>query len=63
LSKLADGRKILYLDVKDGLTDEKGRLFDDMTLDGVHLTLKGYQAWADVLMPVLAGLLGPPTPF
>jgi lysophospholipase L1-like esterase len=58
LSKLADGKKILYLDVNGKLADKKGKLFEGMTQDQVHPTLKGYQAWADGLKPMLAGLLG-----
>jgi lysophospholipase L1-like esterase len=57
LSKLADGKKNLYLDVNGKLADKKGRLFDGMTQDQVHLTLKGYQAWAELLKPLLTGLL------
>jgi lysophospholipase L1-like esterase len=57
LSKLAGGKKILYLQLNDRLADKKGRLFDGMTQDGVHLTLKGYRAWAERLMPLLNQLL------
>jgi hypothetical protein len=28
--------------------------------DRLHLNVKGYQAWADALKPVLTELLGPP---
>jgi lysophospholipase L1-like esterase len=58
LSRLADGKKILYLDVNGRLADKKGKLFDSITQDQVHLTLKGYRTWAEGLKPVLAGLLG-----
>jgi hypothetical protein len=30
--------------------------------DKLHPTLRGYQVWADGLKPILAALLGPPTP-
>ena len=58
LSKRADGRKILYLDINGRLADKKGRLFEGMSIDQVHLTLKGYQVWAEMLKPILADLLG-----
>jgi hypothetical protein len=31
-----------------------------MSDDGLHLSLKGYQVWADALKPVLNEILGPP---
>ena len=31
-----------------------------MTVDGLHLSVKGYQVWADALKPVLTEVLGPP---
>ena len=37
-----------------------GKLFDGMTVDGLHPTLKGYQFWADALKPIFTELLGPP---
>ena len=62
LSKLADGKKIRYLDVNDKLADADGKLLEGMMNAGdkLHPTLKGYQVWADALKPVFTELLGPP---
>jgi alpha-glucuronidase len=62
LSKLADGKKIRYLNVNDKLADRDGRLFDGMMNAGdkLHPTVKGYQVWADALKPIFSELLGPP---
>jgi hypothetical protein len=62
LSKLADGKRIRYLNVNDKLADPDGNLFDGMMNDGdkLHPTINGYQVWADSLKPVFAELLGPP---
>jgi (4-O-methyl)-D-glucuronate---lignin esterase len=60
LAKLADGKAIRFLDVNGKLADAKGTLFEGMTVDGLHPTLKGYQVWADGLKPILTELLGPP---
>ena len=60
LSKLADGKKVRYLNVNDRLADPDGNLFEGMTVDKLHPTLKGYQVWADGLRPILTELLGPP---
>ena len=34
-----------------------GTLFQGMTVDNLHLTVKGYQVWADGLRPMLTKLL------
>ena len=61
LSKLADGGKIRFLNINDKLADGEGRLFEGVTTpDKLHLSLKGYQIWADALKPVFRELLGPP---
>ena len=46
--------------MNDKLADAQGKLFEGMTGDKLHPTLKGYQVWADGLKPILTELLGPP---
>jgi lysophospholipase L1-like esterase len=61
LSRLADGKKIRYLNVNDKLADRDGKLFDGMmNPDKLHPAIKGYQVWADGLKPIFTELLGPP---
>ena len=60
LAHMADGKKVRFLDVNSGLADAKGALFEGMAVDGLHLSLKGYEVWAAGLKPVLTDLLGPP---
>jgi (4-O-methyl)-D-glucuronate---lignin esterase len=62
LSRLAEGKKIRYLNVNDKLADRDGKLFDGMmnARDKLHPTAKGYQVWADALKPIFTELLGPP---
>ena len=60
LKKLADGKKIRFLNVNDKLAGNDGKLIDGVTVDKLHLTAKGYQIWADGLKPILTELLGPP---
>jgi lysophospholipase L1-like esterase len=61
ISKLADGKRVRFVNINDRLADKEGRLFEGMTSrDGLHLDVKGYQAWADALKPILTKLLGPP---
>jgi lysophospholipase L1-like esterase len=60
LATLADGQRIRFLDVGPRLVDASGRLRAGMAVDGLHLGLEGYEAWAEALRPILAELLGPP---
>src|SRR5215475_10098833 len=62
LAKLADGKKVRYLNINDKLADREGKLFDGMmnARDKLHPTLAGYQVWADALRPIFTELLGPP---
>jgi lysophospholipase L1-like esterase len=61
ISKLADGKKIRYVNINSRLADKDGRLYEGMTnADGLHLDVKGYQVWADALKPIFKELLGPP---
>lgn len=61
LAKMADERKVRYLDINAKLADARGRLFDGMmTADKLHPAEKAYQVWADALKPIFRELLGPP---
>jgi lysophospholipase L1-like esterase len=62
LARMADGKKIRYLNINDKLADPDGRLYEGMmnANDKLHPALKGYQVWADALKPLFTELLGPP---
>jgi lysophospholipase L1-like esterase len=61
LAKLADGKKIRFLNINDKLADADGTLIEGMTVrDRLHLDIKGYQVWADALKPIFTEILGPP---
>jgi (4-O-methyl)-D-glucuronate---lignin esterase len=60
LARLGDNKRIKYLNINDKLADKDGQLYEGMTEDGLHLTDKGYQVWADAMRPVLIKWLGPP---
>jgi lysophospholipase L1-like esterase len=60
IARLADGGRLRFLDINDRLADREGTLYEGMTTDNLHLSVKGYQVWADALKPILAELLGPP---
>ena len=61
IARLADGKRIRYVNINDRLADGEGRLYEGVhNGDKLHLDLKGYQVWADALKPILTRLLGPP---
>ncbi len=59
IAKLADGERIRFLNINDRLADENGELREGVTVDKLHLSLKGYEIWARALEPHLTELLGP----
>lgn len=62
LASFADGRRIRFLNINDRLADAQGVMVDGVLhpQDRLHLTLKGYQIWADALKPIFTELLGAP---
>jgi lysophospholipase L1-like esterase len=60
LSALANGKTVRYVNINSRLAGPDAKLFEGVTVDGLHLSLRGYQVWADALKPILTELLGPP---
>jgi cephalosporin-C deacetylase len=60
LSRLADGKTVRYVNIEEQLAFTDGRLREGMAHDGLHLTPRAYQVWADALKPILTEILGPP---
>lgn len=60
LARIADGETVRFLNINDRLADASGTLFEGLTMDQLHPSLRGYEIWADALKPVLTELLGPP---
>ena len=61
LSRMADGKKIRYLNINSTLADSDGKLVDGMmNADKLHPAIMGYQVWADALKRLFIELLGPP---
>ncbi|AMV27246.1 GDSL-like Lipase/Acylhydrolase [Gemmata sp. SH-PL17] len=57
ISKLGDGKSVVYLDIgKKFLTDD-GTLSADIMPDALHLSEKGYGIWADAIEEPLKALL------
>jgi lysophospholipase L1-like esterase len=60
LSKLADGKRVRYLNVNNKLADADGKLLPGMSPDKLHPAVQAYQIWADGLKPIFTDILGPP---
>ena len=58
IAAFADGRQVRFLDINDRLVDARGLLSEEMSDDGLHLSLAAYQVWADALKPILLERLG-----
>lgn len=54
--ELSEKYKAVYLDLNGPLTDEKGNLRKELTLDGVHMHVEGYELVMDQLVKVLERL-------
>jgi lysophospholipase L1-like esterase len=61
IARLADNKGIFFLDFGDKYLLPDGRLIKEKMLpDWLHLTLDGYQTWADAMGPKLAELMKSP---
>ena len=57
-ARLADGKKIFYLDINDKFLKPDGTLTLDIMPDLLHPNTKGYQIWAEAMMPKVDELMG-----
>lgn len=54
LEEIAAQEGASYIDLTKVLADSKGNLRSEFTNDGLHLTGKGYAAWAEAIRPLLS---------
>jgi lysophospholipase L1-like esterase len=52
-AKLADNKRIFFMDINDKLVNTKGAIADRVG----HLTEKGYEVWAEEMRPTLENLM------
>jgi beta-glucosidase len=57
LSRLADGKRVFYLDIGPKFLDANGVIPPDVMADRLHPTEKGYEIWAEAMKEDLAKLL------
>lgn len=58
LAKMADGEKVVYLNINKTFLDENGVLPKDIMPDLLHPNQKGYALWAKAMEPTLKKMLG-----
>jgi lysophospholipase L1-like esterase len=56
LSQLADNKQVFYMDIGDKFLVD-GVVPVDIMADGLHPTAKGYQIWADAILPTVKRLM------
>jgi lysophospholipase L1-like esterase len=60
IERLTDGKSVRYVNINEQLAFPDNRLREGMAHDGLHLTVKAYQVWADALKPIFTEILGAP---
>lgn len=58
IAKLADGEKVRFLDIGEKFRNEKGELTKEIMPDLLHLSPKGYEIWAQAILPTLGEMMG-----
>jgi lysophospholipase L1-like esterase len=58
LAAFAAEQRVRYLDIGERLVDSRGLLSEEMSEDGLHLSVAAYQIWADALKPIFVERLG-----
>src|SRR5262245_9778704 len=56
LSQMADNKQVFYMDIGDKFLVD-GLVPADIMADGLHPTAKGYQIWADAILPTVKNLM------
>lgn len=52
IAQIAQQERVNYLNIHHWFTDAEGNLRSDLTTDGIHLSLEGYDVWAFALQQV-----------
>jgi lysophospholipase L1-like esterase len=58
IAKLADGKRVYYLDIGPMFLEDDGTLSKEIMPDLLHLSERGYRIWAESIEPKVAELMG-----
>lgn len=59
-ARLCDGKQVIFFDFGDHLLTKEGVIPPEVSADATHLTAKGYEIWAENVVPKLKELLAQP---
>ena len=58
IATLADGEHVRFMDIGDRFLASDGSIPVEMMADGLHPTTRGYEIWAEAVMPTFREMLG-----
>lgn len=58
IKSLDDGKKVTFIDISGKMIQPDGTISRDMMPDFVHPTAKGYEIWAEAILPVVQKYTG-----
>jgi lysophospholipase L1-like esterase len=58
IAKLDDGSSVRYMDIGAKFLEPDGSISTAVMADGLHPTLRGYEIWAQAVMPTFREMLG-----
>jgi lysophospholipase L1-like esterase len=59
IAALDDGEHVRFVDIGDRFLEPDGSISVDVMADGLHPTTRGYEIWAEAVMPTFREMLGP----
>ncbi len=58
IAGLDDGEYVRFMDIGDRFLEPDGSISTEVMADGLHPTERGYEIWADAVMPTFTEMLG-----
>ena len=58
VANLDDGESVRFMDIGDRFLEPDGSISVEVMADGFHPTTRGYEIWADAVMPTFREMLG-----
>ena len=58
LAKLEDKKALFYMDIGDRFLGSDGTISTDVMYDGLHPAERGYEIWAEAMLPKIKELMG-----
>jgi len=59
IAHLGDGAAVRFLDIGDRFLERDGSISTEIMADGLHPTTRGYEIWAEAVMPTFREMMRP----